>query len=132
VGDRVAMLVVHAGTILMVRQRYRGRTLWVLPGGSPHPGESPQTTAAREVLEETGLVTAPGQLLLEVPRPSGTGRYQLVAGRLVGGQQRLGSDRDDHGRAELLEVGWRSPDQLDATPERDLILTALQHPYPPP
>lgn len=31
--------------------------LWALPKGTPHPGETPEATALREVREETGLLT---------------------------------------------------------------------------
>jgi 8-oxo-dGTP diphosphatase len=42
------------GRVLLVRHTY-GRLNWELPGGAAEPGESPDQTAAREVLEETGL-----------------------------------------------------------------------------
>ena len=44
--------------ILLVRHTYRGRH-WSLPGGIALPGEEPAAAAARELLEETGLVLAP-------------------------------------------------------------------------
>lgn len=42
------------GRVLLVRHTY-GRLNWELPGGGAEPGESPDETAVREVLEETGL-----------------------------------------------------------------------------
>jgi 8-oxo-dGTP diphosphatase len=42
------------GRVLLVRHTY-GRLNWELPGGGSEPGESPDQTATRELLEETGL-----------------------------------------------------------------------------
>ena len=42
------------GRVLLVRHTY-GRLNWELPGGGSEPGEPPDATARRELLEETGL-----------------------------------------------------------------------------
>ena len=42
------------GRVLLVRHTY-GRLNWELPGGLLEAGESPDETARRELLEETGL-----------------------------------------------------------------------------
>ena len=39
-------------------QSPRAEALWALPKGTPHPGETAQQTALREVQEETGLEVA--------------------------------------------------------------------------
>lgn len=39
----------------MLLVRKRGTTMWMNPGGKPHPGESPAETGSREVEEELGL-----------------------------------------------------------------------------
>ncbi|MER5642192.1 NUDIX hydrolase [Kitasatospora sp. NPDC002227] len=40
------------------RTKDPGHPCWCLPGGHVEPGETPQQTALRELLEETGLVGA--------------------------------------------------------------------------
>lgn len=60
---------VAAGTILLngenkfliVKPNYREG--WLLPGGAVEQGESPREGAARETLEEVGLIVDPSQLL---------------------------------------------------------------------
>jgi 8-oxo-dGTP pyrophosphatase MutT (NUDIX family) len=42
------------GRVLLVHHTY-GRLNWELPGGGSEPGEAPDETATRELLEETGL-----------------------------------------------------------------------------
>jgi 8-oxo-dGTP diphosphatase len=42
------------GRVLLVHHTY-GRLNWELPGGGSEPGEAPDGTARRELLEETGL-----------------------------------------------------------------------------
>lgn len=42
------------GRVLLVRHTY-GRLNWELPGGMSEPGEAPDETARRELLEETGV-----------------------------------------------------------------------------
>jgi 8-oxo-dGTP diphosphatase len=42
------------GRVLLVRHTY-GPLNWELPGGMSEPGEAPDETARRELLEETGL-----------------------------------------------------------------------------
>lgn len=48
------------GRVLTVRKV--GTSAFQLPGGKPEPGETTQATAAREVLEEIGVVVDPDQL----------------------------------------------------------------------
>ena len=45
-----------SGAVLLVRNSYGRRHLWVLPGGGLGRGEAPADGAARELREETGLI----------------------------------------------------------------------------
>ena len=49
------MLVNPAGEILLIRNSYGDRNLFVLPGGGIRPWEAPERAAAREVKEELGV-----------------------------------------------------------------------------
>lgn len=48
------MIFDGVGRVLLVHHTY-GRKNWELPGGGSEPGEAPDQTARRELLEETGL-----------------------------------------------------------------------------
>ena len=49
-------VVIHRGKILALYKSYKNRYEgWVLPKGTVEPGEEYKDTAAREVLEETGV-----------------------------------------------------------------------------
>lgn len=50
----VAVYPRHGGKALLVLHKRLG--VWLPPGGECMPGETPQEAAARELLEETGLV----------------------------------------------------------------------------
>ncbi|MGI5244368.1 nucleotide triphosphate diphosphatase NUDT15 [Dactylosporangium sp. CA-139066] len=55
----VGVFAVRAGRFLMGRRRgAHGEGTWSLPGGHLEYGESFETAAAREVLEETGLTVS--------------------------------------------------------------------------
>ncbi|MHC1626833.1 MAG: NUDIX hydrolase [Methanoculleaceae archaeon] len=55
-GDAVAILPVEAGRCCLIRQfRFAiGETIWEAPAGTIEPGETPEETAHRELVEETG------------------------------------------------------------------------------
>ena len=62
----VKVMVFHsAGELLLIRNSYGKSHLYVLPGGGIHRREPPETAAAREMLEETGLT-------IEAVRPFAT------------------------------------------------------------
>lgn len=55
------------------RRRERDTVTWTLPKGTPHPGETTEQTATREVTEETGL-------LVEIVRAFDSIDYTFVQG----------------------------------------------------
>ena len=54
------VLLDREGRVLLVRKR--GTSMWMNPGGKPHPGESPADAGAREVRDELGLRLDPARL----------------------------------------------------------------------
>ncbi|HEY7261637.1 MAG TPA: NUDIX hydrolase [Trebonia sp.] len=63
VDIRCSAAVFRDGGVLLVHHaRDDGAGYWVLPGGTPHPGESMAACAQRETMEETGMSVAPGRV----------------------------------------------------------------------
>ena len=60
---RVAALITHKGGIVTVRHRAGSATYHLLPGGGVGYRETLESALRREVLEETGLEVAVGDLL---------------------------------------------------------------------
>ncbi|MPV36945.1 NUDIX domain-containing protein [Georgenia subflava] len=56
-------VVVDDGRILLAHWAGANGAGWTLPGGGMEPGETPQETAVREVLEETGFTVTLDDLL---------------------------------------------------------------------
>ncbi len=55
-GVGVGVVMTRGSEVLLVRRRHHGAGSWSTPGGYVDPGESFEGCAAREVLEETGVV----------------------------------------------------------------------------
>ncbi len=97
----VGVVVLRPGAVLLVR---RGRPpalgQWSIPGGAQELGETAETGARRELLEETGLSVGPLTLVANVdsihPDPDGRIRYHYTildfAARWQGGTPVPGSD----------------------------------------
>lgn len=101
-GER-HLLVVHAGG---GRDR---RPRWGLPGGHVDPGEQPQDTVRRELMEE---------LYLDVTRFDELGDY-----RFRGNWHRvytavLPAPLTRFDRGELLQIGWHTTEEVAALAER--------------
>jgi 8-oxo-dGTP diphosphatase len=104
----VGAVVIHDGRILLIR-RARGAYLdhWAVPGGSQRRGETMREAAAREVLEETGLMVEVGDpvwvgdILDDADPPAY--HYTVVDfhATVVGGQLSAG---DDAAEARWLPV----------------------------
>ncbi len=105
-----------AGALLLVRrgvEPQKGR--WALPAGYVDADEDPRAAAAREVLEETGLVVEVGAVLDVYPGGSSGGAgasfFLAFEARLVGGTLQAGDDAQDarfFGPDELPELAFAS------------------------
>lgn len=95
----VGVMLVENERLLLVRRRMdpeKGK--WCLPGGYLDYGEDPKATAAREMLEETGLEVVIGELVdvchLREPK-GGASLFLLYKGKRTGGHLVAGDDADD-------------------------------------
>ena len=117
----VGAVVVDEGRILLVR---RGREplkgQWSLPGGLLELGESLTAGVAREVLEETGLIVEPVELIELLDRihlENEKIRYHYVIAdylcRVTGGTLQAASDADAVRWVERAEWNGHSALKLD-------------------
>lgn len=105
------------GRLLLVRRAAApARGTWSLPGGRVEAGETPDQAAAREVLEETGLVVEVGDQLASVT----IGAYLVhdFAATVVGGDLLAGDDAS--------EVRWVRPDELEELPTSPGLVEELR------
>ena len=116
--------------IVLVRRRFEPMAgLWSLPAGFMEYGESPEATAVRETLEETGLEIELTGLQNAYRAGADTGVPVLLLvyrARLIGGNLVAGDDADDagwfaaHARPELaFRSHRRALREFDAALKRE-------------
>jgi ADP-ribose pyrophosphatase len=108
----VGAIVIRQGKILLVRRKndpFAGH--WAIPGGKQNYGESLKTAAAREVLEETGVVIMVNERYPEVFEFLPTGEFPQhfiiidFHGEYLSGEP---ISRDD-----ALSADWVSPEEAE-------------------
>ncbi len=98
------------GKVLLVQRAKPPLGLWSLPGGHVEFGETAQTAAARELLEESG-VTADLTVfagLYEIIREKPAFHYAIAC---YGGVWKSGEARAS---SDALEARWLAPAELDS------------------
>jgi 8-oxo-dGTP diphosphatase len=106
--------VVRDGERVLVLRRAgaHGAGTWGLPGGNQEFGESPEGTAVRETLEETGLVVRPTDRLgfTDDPMPE-IGRHYVT---LFIGCARLRGEPELREPEKATAFAWLTSDELRA------------------
>ena len=117
-----------------IRPQGRKEGTWALPKGNIDPGERPEETALREVLEETGvagrLVEKLGDVKYTYTRTGGVRVFKIVSFYLLrAGRGRLGAI-EDHMRIEVAEARWlpleEAPRLLAYGGEREMAAKARE------
>jgi ADP-ribose pyrophosphatase YjhB (NUDIX family) len=100
-----AIPVTDAGDVVLLRRGFEpGRGSWAQPGGFLEIDETPSEGAARETLEETGLVVAPGDIIGLYARLEAAVVVLAYEARIVGGAMRTSP--------EALDVRVFAPDSI--------------------
>ncbi|MCE5198273.1 MAG: NUDIX hydrolase [Armatimonadota bacterium] len=108
----VSVIIINNHHILLVRRGHEpSKGLWSLPGGSIELGETMREAAAREVLEETGLVVEVGDIggVHDAIIRQGNElafHYVIITfhARIVSGELKAGSDAADARWVSLDEI----------------------------
>jgi 8-oxo-dGTP diphosphatase len=123
----VGAVIVADNRVVVVRRGHEPlKGEWSIPGGVLEVGETLRAGAAREALEETGLVVEAGEVLEVLDRivRDGDGRIQFhyvlidFLCRPGGGQLRAGGDAE--------EARWLSAAELDEFPIADSAAAVLR------
>jgi 8-oxo-dGTP diphosphatase len=94
----------ESGRLLCVRMNYASKR-WSTPGGRVEAGESPLDALKREVLEETGLSIAPGELLGVYAKPQQDDLVLSFRASVIGRSPWAPND-------EIAELGYFGRDEL--------------------
>ena len=121
------VLIDEAGRILLVRRAHDPlRGWWTLPAGYVEYGEDAAETAAREALEETGLVVSIGGLhgvFAGFGDPRGAGHLAVFRATRVSGELTAG---DDAAEAQWFSAG-EVPVEIAFEGSRKAIAAWMEH-----
>ena len=125
-ADRACMAIINNNQILLVKQSYKDKIIWTMPGGSIHENETPEEAAVRESKEEVKLNTKVIKLLYSGKRTTGIGYYYCFLGEIISGKAALGSDPElPADGQELMELKWWDIEQVKEYHEISRILPSI-------
>jgi 8-oxo-dGTP diphosphatase len=126
----IGIVLLRGDEVLLIKRgRPPGQGAWSLPGGKQELGETAETCARRELLEETGLTTGPLTFIAHVDsiHHDAAGRIEYhytildFAARYISGDAIAGDD--------VTDIAWARPDEFDAynlwPAAREVILKAF-------
>jgi 8-oxo-dGTP diphosphatase len=88
---RCSVLFTRNNSVLLCRRTDEVDT-WVLPGGTPKPGEGTAAAARREVAEETGMQIAAERVAFVLETTSWDGGHHLIEIVFVGAERDRGAE----------------------------------------
>lgn len=118
--QRVAVIVVSDGRVLLMHRGKGGRDYYVVPGGGVEPGETANGAAVREAKEETGLAVKLGEWLCTCENDGRLERYFLAAS-YHGELEITGPERERRSPNNLYDLEWVGAGRLqtiDLRPNR--------------
>lgn len=120
---RAAAAIVQDGALLLVRHEKEGRGYWMLPGGGVQWGEGIDAAVRRELIEETGLEVATGDLLFvkDTIHPEGARHmvHIVLRATVVGGELLPSQD------PRVVETRWVPLQELPSMDFRPDVMAEL-------
>ena len=96
------------GKLILIRRGFDpGRGAWAQPGGFLEVDETPSEGAAREVLEETGLIVEPGEIIGLYARLEAAVIVLAYEATIVGGEIRTGPEATEIQAFEPAAIPWQ-------------------------
>lgn len=84
-------IILHGDRLLLIERWRPGKHYFSIPGGGIEPGEIPEQTVVREVLEETGCQVGIGRQLYLLRLPDGT-EHHIFLCDYISGEPHLPAD----------------------------------------
>lgn len=111
-ADRAGIILMKDDAVLLMHRIKQDQDFYCIPGGHMEPGETPETTAIRELLEETTLV-AHGQLTLFLElQNAGRREYYFIADSFSGTPELSGEEKGFASATNVYELVWIPLKQL--------------------